>query len=41
MDNTSYHQRTKLRGVIKAVMVAIAAVLFLLSFNLMGGSRAL
>ncbi|WP_156637270.1 hypothetical protein [Lentilactobacillus kisonensis] len=40
MDNISYHRGAKLHGVIKIVMVAIATVLFSLSFNMMGGGAA-
>lgn len=38
MDNMNYHQRTKLRWLLKTVIIAVATVLFGLSFNMMGGA---
>ncbi|MBU9789655.1 leucine-rich repeat domain-containing protein [Lentilactobacillus sp. G22-6] len=39
MDNIDYHQKAKLRWLFKTIMVAVATVLFGLSFNLMGGGQ--
>lgn len=39
MDNIDYHQKAKLRWLFKTIMVAVATVLFGLSFNMMGGGQ--